>query len=191
MEQINNILFIRHGEPDYKGYLHSANAAGLEIPISSVGLSLRGIMQSKEVCSQVSKFSPDIIISSPYTRALQTAVIISNQICAPVAVEKGLVEWMANLSIQLDGKEAYQSLLDEFSIYRGVFSPECKYKWESIVEVRQRAVQTLNLYAKRYKNIAVVTHKMLIFQLTGESLPFCGSYITSTHKIEENNAKIF
>ena len=66
------IVFIRHGEPDYKpcwerGFVgHGKDLACL---------TPEGINQAKEVSRNPILNGSELIISSPYTRALQTAAL--------------------------------------------------------------------------------------------------------------------
>ncbi|MBO7529040.1 MAG: histidine phosphatase family protein [Bacteroidales bacterium] len=184
---MNNILFIRHGEPDYIHYLKSSNNACISIPRDSVGLSDNGIRCCEKMCDTILKFNPSVIISSPYTRALQSAHIISSHTSIPLLVEKNFVEWLSELSISINGHAEYQKLLDEVTSHNGEYSNNCKYKWESIHELKKRALSSIITYSNKYERIAVVTHKMLIYQLTGLSLPFCGIVQTCVEDISSNN----
>lgn len=68
------IVFIRHGEPDYlqcdeRGFIgHGRDLAPLTIS---------GKKQSKDVSKNEDLYACEVIVSSQYTRALQTASIIS------------------------------------------------------------------------------------------------------------------
>lgn len=80
---------IRHGEPNYE--------AVSEIGFYGFGrsfapLSSRGIMQAEATAEDSRLLDADIIVSSPYTRALQTAAIISRKVNKPIIIEPELHE---------------------------------------------------------------------------------------------------
>lgn len=175
---INNILLIRHGNPNYKDCLISQNKAGIPINLNNAGLSTEGIQNCKNVADVISSFKPEVIISSPLTRALQTAIIFSHSGSYPLFIEKDLTEWLTNCSITINGKDEYNRMLEEVTQHNGIYDKTCKYIWESFDELKNRAFNVISKYIKEYKKIVVVSHKMLIFQLTGVSTSFC-EYITT------------
>ena len=84
------IVFIRHGEPDFsevdsRGFIGQGR--------DFAPLTKNGINQAEKVSKNPLLNNAQIIISSPYTRALQTAAIIS----------KNLIFWvdLANLLIKI------------------------------------------------------------------------------------------
>ena len=180
-------MIIRHGEPDYDNYLALNNAACIGIQRNTVGLSYNGIKSCELICDIVLDFKPNILITSPYTRALQSAHIISTRTSIPLLVEKKFVEWLSDYPVSINGRVEYQKLLDEVNLNNGEYSSNCKYKWESIRELKERALSTIITYSNIYERIAVVTHKMLIYQLTGLSLPFCGIVQTCVEDIRRSN----
>lgn len=180
---MNKILFIRHGEPDYDNYLTPLNKACICIQNNTTGLTAKGIKECEQICDEVIKFNPDLIITSPYTRAIQSAHIISLRTLIPLVVEKSLIEWLSNCSISTNGRAEYEKLLEEVNRNNGQYSDNCSYKWESFNELKSRAISVIVSYSKKHERIAVVSHKMLIYQLTGCSLPFCGFIQTTLENI--------
>ncbi len=176
---MDNILLIRHGEPDYQNVLCKKNKAGITIGINSIGLSPAGIAKCEASAQIISSFNPNVIVSSPYTRALHSSLLFSTFTLTPIHVENSLSEWLTSCSIQIDGRDEYNKMLKEVSEHKGVYDESCKYQWESITELTERAMLTISHYSTLYERIVVVSHKMLIFQLTGKSLPFCGYVITN------------
>lgn len=71
------IVLIRHGEPD-KSYVDEKGFIGQGRDLAP--LSDLGIEQAKEASNHSLLQGGQIILSSPYTRALQTASIISKTI---------------------------------------------------------------------------------------------------------------
>lgn len=84
---------IRHGEPDY-GAVSKLGFYGFGR--SFAPLSERGVQQAEETAKDTRLLDADLIICSPYTRALQTAAIISREIDKEIVVEPELHEWIAD-----------------------------------------------------------------------------------------------
>ena len=178
---MGNVLLVRHGEPDYENGLLINEESKLSLGVSSVGLSSTGIKNCEEAAEIVSSFNPRVLVSSPYTRALHSALIFAAHKYVPIFIEKNLVEWMTNCSIILDGRNVYDKMLLEVTHHDGVYDESCEFIWESLNELKRRALSVIYNYSERYDSIAVVSHKMLIYQLTGKSLPFCG-YVETTYE---------
>lgn len=78
-------------------------------------------MQSEITAEDSRLLDADVIVSSPYTRALQTAAIISRKTNKKIIIEPELHEWIADKTNSLSpGKEA-AALSKEFNEYRGVY----------------------------------------------------------------------
>ncbi len=73
---MTTFYFARHGEPDY-GSVGEWN----DIPFGKefAGLSKSGVEQIAKSTIELKKYSPQIIISSPYTRAMHGATIMSRK----------------------------------------------------------------------------------------------------------------
>ena len=169
-----HILFIRHGEPNYD----KVNDLSL---VSYLGeLTEDGILQAKKVASDRRVAEAQLIVCSPFTRALQTAAIISRETLIPIAVEPGLHEWLADKSHQFTlnaryGSESYHEFLE----HNGVRDENCIYNWESAEEIASRAYPVMEKYMNLgYKKIVVVAHAMLIrtFGYQEQQFPYCGIY---------------
>lgn len=83
------IVFIRHGEPDKKevdkrGFIGQGRDMA---PLTELG-----IKQAEEVSLSPLLEGCQVIVSSPYTRALQTAAIISKNTGLNIKVEVDILE---------------------------------------------------------------------------------------------------
>ena len=111
--------FIRHGETDYSDR-NTKIYKGFGVNLSP--LSENGIQQIKETAKDLRLTDADIILSSPYTRALQTAAILSKEIGIEIAVETDLHEWVANKNYIYDEDEkaekSYQQYVDNQGEYQ-------------------------------------------------------------------------
>ncbi|WP_353948643.1 histidine phosphatase family protein [Sporolactobacillus sp. Y61] len=166
-----HIVFIRHAEPNYET-VRQRRFIGHGIDLA--GLSEKGVRQAEAVSKNEKLRTAQIILSSPYTRALQTAAIISKNTGLDIKVETDLHEWLPDTTFQYSGPEHFIELLKEVKQFKGEHNAACKYKWESYSQVKNRAVHVLEKYMD-YQNIAVVTHGVLIRQFVNqERIPYCG-----------------
>ncbi len=168
---MTKVLLVRHGEPRYdevekKGFFGLGHDFGR--------LTETGQQQAIERASDERFKDAQLILSSPYTRALQTAAIISRITNISLAVETDLHEWL------LDETQTYQvddwgAHWHEYSTSKGVKTPESKYPWESFQSMKNRFEAVLNRY-KQYDKIIVVCHEFVLTTQTffGEKVEFCG-----------------
>ena len=59
-------------------------------------LSFEGVKEIENTSKDKRLFEASIILSSPYTRAVQTAAILSKKLQIEIFIETDLHEWMAN-----------------------------------------------------------------------------------------------
>ena len=69
---MTKVFFVLHGE--------SEGNTGPNWPTDDTPLTLRGQLQSREVAKRLSGAAPDVILSSPMRRAVQTAEIIASTV---------------------------------------------------------------------------------------------------------------
>jgi len=165
------VVFIRHGEPDYtdvnnKKYIgHGKDLAQL---------TAKGMQQAEEVSRDKRLDNSEIIISSPYTRALQTAAIISKNRNLNIQVELDLHEWLPDVTFQYstyDDVKKAAGLCDE---NRGICPPDCEVLFENLEDVFTRVKNCLLKY-KDYGKIIVVAHGVVMRQFGYEpEIQFCG-----------------
>lgn len=156
-----NLIIIRHGSADYSFIKSQKNSAYWK---NFAGLTLQGIEQVRTLSQRDCLKDADIIISSPYTRAYQTAVILSQELNIPLRVEIDLREWEHEKTLQFE-KIEFNKLMKEFQINKGIHNASCKYKWENLESLGNRAFNVVKKYSK-YNKVILVTHKMLIGQFT-------------------------
>ena len=83
------LIMIRHAEPDYSLCdKHNFIGHGRDL----APLSQKGIEQAEETAKDKRLIDAELIISSPYTRALQTAAIISRTTGIKLVVEVDIRE---------------------------------------------------------------------------------------------------
>ena len=141
------IYFIRHGEPNYSFINSNDNCQWANLaPLSSCGIN-----QAVEL-KEIEDLQRKVIISSPYTRALQTASILANG--NNIIIEPKLHEWLPskNFSIKIKDISTMNKNYKENV-------QNCDY--ETKEEMISRMNYVLEKY-KDYKNIIIVAHSRLI-----------------------------
>ncbi len=164
---MTKFLFVRHGEPDY-----SSVAEWARIPMGKnlAGLSENGKRQIRNSCGVLSKYDVDIIVSSPFTRTMQSAAIMSKQLNVDVEVERDLHEWQADLTYSITDDKELLMLCQEHDRMNGVYpSGEIK-TWESTEMVRDRVLACLKKYCK-YKCVVISGHAMMMQAVLGITTP--------------------
>ena len=168
---MQKIVFMRHSEPDYS-FVEERKFIGQGIDLAQ--LTENGIQIAENASLDSRLNDAEMIVSSPYTRALQTAAIISKNRQLNIKVELDLHEWMPDLSFQYSSKEQASRANRLCIEHEGVCSDDSEIKFENLEDVFNRAKKALLRYS-RYKKIIVVTHGIVIRRFAFESnIPFCG-----------------
>ena len=156
---MTSFIFVRHGEPDYPSV-----GEWSQIPMGTnfAGLTKRGIEQIKNSCKKLAEYPIDLIISSPYTRALQGAAIMSRELNADVVVERDLHEWQADLTYSITESDTLLELCHERDNMNGIYPQGETRMWESSELVRNRVMHCLNKYLD--KNYVVVAGHAIMMQ---------------------------
>ena len=153
---------IRHGEPDYSK-VEESNFWGFGRDFAP--LSEKGIQQAEKTAMDERLKNADFIVSSPYTRALQTAQIISYYTGIKVVVETKLHEWQPDLTNQYKTVDEVNELSRAFSVNKGVCPEQKVVRWETLEHMRIRMRQVADKYAG-YNKVIFVGHGMSLRTLT-------------------------
>lgn len=162
------IVFIRHGEPDFsevdsRGFI----GQGREL----APLTPSGIEEAEAASKNPLLNDAELIVSSPYTRALQTAAIISKNTSLNIAVETDLHEQIFDKTFMVKGADEAKALNLDFIKYSGEVPKGETKKWESIPEITQRIKPVVDKYLDSgYKKIIIVSHGGIIRRFTGKWL---------------------
>lgn len=163
-------ILVRHGEPRYDEVLQR-HYFGMGYDLGK--LTEKGVAQAEQRAKDPIFNGAEIIVSSPYTRALQTAAIISRITGIPLTVENDLHEWMPDTKFKfdLDANESF----NEYLKAKGVRNSSHKYRWESYEALQKRVVLSLHKY-KKYKKVIVVCHGIVMSTLTkfDDVIEHCG-----------------
>jgi broad specificity phosphatase PhoE len=159
-----SVLLVRHGEPDWhqvdgRSWRGAANDFA---PLTAVGRQ-----QARDAASTLTLDGKvDRILSSPMTRALETAHLIASALDVPVQVELNLREWLPDESYSWTSVDevaaAYADMLD----HGGKRPLNHRLRWEPLDVVRERAMIALQPYLDGPRVVAVC-HEVLIHAVTG------------------------
>lgn len=182
---MTKLLLIRHGEPDYshcdeRGYIgHGRDLA----PLTEAG-----VLQAENTAKDERLTGASIILASPYTRALQTAAIISKQTGLDIKVEMDLHEWMPDTTFQYSTFSECLELNKDFDRHKGVYPEGETRKWESVETLRNRVRAVLNQYV-HYDQVIVVCHGMVIRTLKYQENIAPGELIELEYAINDPDAE--
>jgi len=99
---MSTFYLIRHGKADYTyGDIHGFIGQGHDL----APLKLDRIKDVIETARDVRLKKAQIIVTSPYTRALQTASIVSKETGIEIVVEPDIREWQPDLTFQYKNRE--------------------------------------------------------------------------------------
>ena len=160
---MGKIYLIRHGQPDYspctqRGYIGQGRDLG---PLTEAGKA-----QAEATAHDRRLQHLKLIVSSPYTRALQTAAIISRVTGTPLTIEVDLHEWVPDITYQVRYDADADALCGDFNRCRGVYPAGETRRWETLESVRTRMRAVADKYADM-EGIAFVSHCMALRTLIG------------------------
>ena len=168
---MTTFYLVRHGEPKWElcdeyGLIgHGRDLA----PLNDTG-----VKQAHEVSKDPRLKSGQLIISSPYTRALQTAAIISKNTNIDIIVELDLREWQPDLTFTYDSTEKMIEYRDDYEENNGIPPKDREVNWETKDNLEKRVRSVLSKYMD-YDKVIVVAHGMVFRTLNdGKDLPHCG-----------------
>lgn len=161
------VIAIRHGERDYEPCKQRDFIGhGLEL----APLTETGVRQAEEAATNPLLTGAQLILSSPYTRCMQTAAIISRITGIPLAVEIDLHEWIPDLTFQNRANDGGET---DFTACRGEYPAGETRNWETIGMMEKRLLGVLDRYTG-YDKIIIVTHGMLMHQIKPYGhIPYC------------------
>lgn len=167
---MTKFIFIRHGEPRYDEVV----ARGFKNQGYDLGkLTDRGLKQAEQVALDEKLKGATLIVSSPYTRALQTAAIISRITNIPLTVENDLHEWMPDVTFS--DRQDLDLAYPEFMASKGIRQKNNKFKWETMEMVQERTRLAIKPYLNHDK-VIVVCHGIVMSSFTdiNDMIEHCG-----------------
>lgn len=163
---MTTIYFVRHGETQYD----LAEARKLKGGMRDlVPLTAKGREQALAAAEQLRGLPISRIITSPMTRAMETAHIIAREMGLSLTVEFDLHEWMPDLSHSYDSTRYALEQSAEMQALGGEWPSGETRSWEPLSRLRDRVRWVLARYQGN-EPIAVVTHGTLIYAMTGQKI---------------------
>lgn len=169
------VYLVRHSEPDFK-QVDQAGYVGYGRNLTR--LTAKGIQIAQKAATNPIFDQVQMMLISPYTRTMETALEISKQHpTIPTQVELLLHEWRPDKTGRvLTGypqvKAAYEDYLHN-THHSGL-------NYETGDEVIARIVSVLDQYKDKYDTIACITHGQVIRRMMGinmkTQIPYCGIY---------------
>ncbi len=172
---MTEFVLIRHATPDYSIIdKRHYRAFGNDL----APLTPSGEIEAKNVCQKDVLKGTQLILTSPYTRTLQTAAILSKELNIPFKVEIDLMEWIPDKMYMYDEYSKVVEWRKHYEENNGKNTyPEDNF--EEKHEIITRVNNVLKKYTN-YSKIVVVTHGMIINALTGIDKPMCTETVSYT-----------
>ncbi len=159
-EKITKLIFVRHGESENN--VKNIKAGQINI----YPLTKKGIEQSEEVAKLSQKEEIDLIISSPISRAKQTAEIISKELGIEYVEDARIKEFNFGSWNGYSSKDLIREKNEVYLEYKKLSYDEKKYNYkfggdgESRKEVEERVRKFIEEISDKYigKNILIISH---------------------------------
>ena len=166
---MTTFYLIRHGE-SMLDLAAGGNLKGAEKGWAAhiIPLTENGISQIENASKALSTEAPQLVISSPMSRALQSAAILSRILDLPLRVEFDLHEWICGWR---DSIELVSETEAEMRELGGEWPLGETRDWEPMSSVRDRVSRVLGRY-RTFQRVVVVCHETVIFSLTGKRMGF-------------------
>lgn len=146
------IVLIRHSEPDYSFIKKDMNCQWANLaPLTKKGIEIAENVRSDE------RLTKGLILSSPYTRALQTAHVLFPD--RNIIVEPMLHEWLPDTRFNIKAYDVY-IYNKEYKENNG-FHKDPNSTWEERPSLKNRIESVIEKY-KNEEKIIIVAHERLI-----------------------------
>ena len=158
------VYLMRHAETDWprvneRGWVGLAN--------DFAPLTERGRQQAADAASHVAEIGPTMLLTSPMTRAMETAAILGRRIGLDPIVEIDLREWLPDRRMAWSSPQevqaAYVAMIDSMGAAPGATVP----RWEAMSELRRRGLEALTPYIANGQPVLAVCHEVIIHAITG------------------------
>jgi broad specificity phosphatase PhoE len=158
------LYLMRHAETDWT-QVNKRRWAGLANDFAP--LTDLGRQQAADAASHVARLQPSILLTSPMTRAMETAAIIGRRIGIDPTVDIDLREWLPDKSMTWSSSEDVQAAFAAMIDSAGRDELPTAAGWETLSEVRSRALGALRPFIARDGTALAVCHGVLIHAVTG------------------------
>ncbi|MGO8957926.1 MAG: histidine phosphatase family protein [Streptosporangiaceae bacterium] len=170
------IYLLRHGEADYEP-VRARQWPGSMADLAP--LSPAGYEQATAAAERLTQVAASALVSSPFTRTMQTANIVSCRLGLRLGVEFDLHEWVPDDSFRWHAHAEVRAFLADFDSCGGEWPAGQRRPWEPLASVRARASAALRDATRRMPDdgaLIAVCHEMVIRSLTGEPTTGTGQF---------------
>jgi broad specificity phosphatase PhoE len=162
------VYLVRHGEADY-GPIRERRWPGAAADLAP--LTARGSGQAMAAARELAAAGAAMVVSSPMTRALQTAALIAGHLGLTVEVDFDLREWLPDDTFSWLEYADVAAAADDFERCGGEWPAGQSRAWEPLSRVQERACAALArrlLPLHEDQVLIAVCHEMVIRALTGK-----------------------
>ncbi|HUB38969.1 MAG TPA: histidine phosphatase family protein [Streptosporangiaceae bacterium] len=162
------IYLVRHGEADYE-LIGKRRWPGKLADLAP--LTDRGREQAAAAADRLADVGAVKLLSSPFTRTMQTAGSVSCQVGLSIEVELDLHEWLPDDTFRWHNLTEVRALVTDFDSCGGEWPAGERRVWEPLSSVRSRSAAALRHAAASVTgggSIIAVCHEMVIRSVTGE-----------------------
>lgn len=161
-----HVTLIRHAEADH-GALTAHTPVYTGHRYDFAPLTEAGIAQAHQLGHDLKPTAPRLVLSSPYTRTLQTAAIVAAELGCPLAVDLRLHDWLP----VRDGQQPIsativQAKITEYMHWLSTQALPAGRTWETSDEMRIRLAAAIEAH-RDHLPLAVVTHEAPIQSIIG------------------------
>ena len=158
------IYLMRHAETDWRR-VNERGSIGLANDWAP--LTERGREQAADAARLVAELGPTVLLTSPMTRAMETAAILGRRVGLDPVVEIDLREWLPDRTMTWSSvrevEAAYTAMIESVHAEpSGTVS-----RWETMSELRRRGLEALRPYIASGRRVVAVCHEVIIHALTG------------------------
>lgn len=162
---MTQLYLVRHGEADYSPVTSRGWPGGAS---DLAPLTALGIEQAELAADALSGAGANYLLSSPMTRALQTAAIVGHRLALGVRVDFELREWLPDDTFGWTSHAEVKAAYAELLACGGEWPAGETRPWEPLSAVRARTLHALHRHSTATDGpIVVVTHALVIEALTG------------------------
>jgi len=161
---MTTFYLVRHGEAQWD-IARERNLRGWGGDL--VPLTTMGVKQIELTGNALRHRFPQLVISSPMTRALNSAAILSRLLDLPLQVEFDLHEWIPDTSFSWNDRSQVLESATDMRQWRGEWPQGAEKNWEPLSAVSNRVVRVLHRY-EHFDKVIAVCHEVIIYALTGK-----------------------
>jgi broad specificity phosphatase PhoE len=161
------IYLVRHGEADY-GAIERRRWPGELADLAP--LTARGFQQATAAGEQLASVGAATLLSSPFTRTMQTASAVSCRVGLAIEVELDLHEWLPDDTFSWHDLADVRTLVADFDACDGEWPPGERRVWEPLSSVRRRTTAVLRRASDcgpGRGSLIAVCHEIVIRSVTG------------------------